>query len=86
MDVDVKASQDEERPVACPLEAPTFGRVPGLLALTAVTAGVFIQPAFFALVGGLLSILSLLLSPPHCRLLGLVALVASTIVGLRTFL
>lgn len=87
MDMDVKASQEQEneQAEACPLDAPSYGRLPGLMALAAVVAGAFTQPLFFALAGGLLAVLSLLLSPPRCRVLGLAALVAACAVGLRAF-
>ena len=82
----VKASQENEVVEACPLDAPAYGRVPGLLALAAAVAGVFMQPVFFGLAAGMLAVLSLLLSPARCRWLGLAALVAACVVGLRVFL
>lgn len=80
MSMDVKAAQNAE---ACPLASPVYGRVPGTLALAVAVAGVFTQPAFFSLAGGLLALLSLLLSPPRHRLLGIAGLVAAVTVGLR---
>lgn len=86
MDPGVKASQEKEAVEACPLDAPAYGRVPGLLALAAAVAGAFVQPVFFGLAAGMLAVLSLLLSPARCRWLGMSALVASCVVGLRGFL
>lgn len=86
MSMDVNVSHDEGSVEACPLSLPLYGRVPGALALAAAVAGVFVQPVFFSLAGGLLSLLSLLLSPPRCRLLGLAGLVAALTVGAHAVL
>jgi hypothetical protein len=58
------------RPAACPLDLPRTGRVPGLLSLAAIPAALLANPLFFALAGGLLGIISLLLSSARCRLPG----------------
>lgn len=45
MDVDVKTAQESAEVEACPLDAPAYGRLPGLLAWAAAAVGVFTQPA-----------------------------------------
>jgi hypothetical protein len=71
---------------ACPLDEPLTGRVPGVLALAVLPAAALINPLFIALAGGLLAILSLLLSGPGCRLLGLAGLLGSLTLGLARLL
>ncbi len=84
METGVKVARETEQQ-ACPLDAPVYGRVPGVLALVTAAVGLFTQPAFFGLAAGLLAVLSLLLSPARCRWLGLGALAAACTVGLRAF-
>jgi len=67
---------------ACPLDAPLTGRVPGFLALAVLPAAAFLNPLFVALAGGLLATLSLLLSGPGCRWLGMAGLLGSLTLGL----
>ena len=90
MGLSVKTSQEadlaENGQAACPLDSPRTGRVPGLLALVAIAAALWQGSLFFGLAGGLLAIISLLLSPPRCRVLGLSALMAACVVGLRVLL
>lgn len=62
---------------ACPLSAPRAARTPALLALAAAPAAVLVSPFFFGLAGGLLAVISLLLSPARCRCLGYVGLIAA---------
>ncbi|HCU53178.1 MAG TPA: hypothetical protein DIC36_02475 [Gammaproteobacteria bacterium] len=66
---------------ACPLDAPLTGRVPGFLALAVLPAAGVLNPLFIALAAGLLATLSLLLSGPGCRLLGVAGLLGSLTVG-----
>jgi hypothetical protein len=66
---------------ACPLDEPLTGRVPGLLALAVLPAAALLNPLFVALASGLLATLSLLLSGPGCRLLGVAGLLGSLTVG-----
>jgi hypothetical protein len=80
MTVPAKATPEEtggSATPACPLASPLIGRVPGLLSVAAVPAAVFVNPLFFGLAGGLLAVISLLLSPAHCRCLGVVGLVGA---------
>lgn len=67
---------------ACPLDEALTGRVPGVLALAVLPAAAFMNPLFIALAGGLLATLSLLLSGPGCRWLGMAGLLASLTLGL----
>lgn len=67
--------------IACPLASPLTARFPGLLALAAVPAAILVNPFFFGLAGGLLAAISLLLSPPRCRCLGVVGLIAAAAGG-----
>jgi hypothetical protein len=72
---------------ACPLSSPSAARIPGLLALAAAPAAVLVNPFFFGLAGGLLAVISLLLSPARCRCLGLVGLISTAAGGiLGTFI
>lgn len=71
---------------ACALDFPLFGRLPGLLSLAAIPGAVLANPAFFGLAGGLLAVISLLLSPPRQRRLGAFALVAAPAAGLAGYL
>ena len=66
---------------ACPLTSPLAARIPGLLSLAAVPAAILMNPFFFGLAGGLLAIISLLLSPPRCRCLGVVGLIGAVAGG-----
>ena len=75
-----------EEAEACPLMSPHLGRVPGSLAIAALPAAIFVNPMFFGLAGGLLGLLSILLSPPRCRMLGTVGLLGSIAAGLRVLL
>jgi hypothetical protein len=59
---------------ACPLSSSHAARLPGLLSLAAAPAAVLLNPFFFGLAGGLLAVISLLLSPARCRCLGIVGL------------
>jgi hypothetical protein len=67
---------------SCELPSPYVRRVPGVLALAAGFAALFVQPLFFALTGVLLAVISLLLSPPGCRLLGTLGLLAAITGGM----
>jgi hypothetical protein len=69
--------QANARAAACPLTSPLTARIPGLLSLAAVPAAVLMNPFFFGLAGGLLAIISLLLSPPRCHCLGVVGLIGA---------
>lgn len=66
---------------ACPLASPLTARIPGLLSLAAVPAAILMNPFFFGLAGGLLAVISLLLSPPRCRLLGVVGFIGAVAGG-----
>jgi len=71
---------------ACPLDLPFTGRIPAVLSLATLPGAVLVNPVFFGLAGGLLAVISLLLSPKRCRLIGVIALSSSMIamfVGLR---
>jgi len=72
------ASSAEE---ACPLDSPLTGRVPGLLALLLLPAVLIINPLFVLLASGMLAVISLLLSPPRCRLLGMAGLLGALTLG-----
>ena len=89
MGLGVKAPRDaglsESGNAACPLDSPLTGRVPGLLALVAISAALWQGSLFFGLAAGLLAVISLLLSPPRCCLLGSVGLVGSLAVILVRF-
>jgi len=61
----------------CPLDLPFTGRVPAVMSLVAIPGAVLVNPVFFGLAGGLLAIISLLLSPPRNRLIGLIAFAGS---------
>lgn len=67
--------------VACPLTTPLLGRVPGILAVATIPASLLFNPLFFNLAGGLLAVISLLMSPSRRRMLGLVGLVGTVLVG-----
>ncbi len=67
----------EDAAVACPLASPFAARIPGLLSLVAVPAAMAVNPFFFGMAGGLLAGISLLLSPPHCRRLGVAGLIGA---------
>jgi hypothetical protein len=86
----VKASAAADRAEvdaeACALTTPLLGRVPGLLALAAVPATLLLNPWFFGLAGGLLATISLLLSPPRCRMLGTIGLLGALAAGLYRLL
>jgi hypothetical protein len=71
---------------ACPLQRPRTGRIPALLSLAAVPGAVLVNPLFFGLAGGLLAVISLLLSPAGCRCIGSVALASSIVAGVTGFL
>lgn len=62
---------------ACPLDLPFTGRVPAILSLATIPGAVLASPMFFGLAGGLLAVISLLLSPKRCRLIGAIALIGS---------
>lgn len=66
---------------SCPLDSPRSGRIPGVLALAALPAAVFLKPVFFSLVAGLLAVLSLLLAPAGCRCLGAMGLLGAVTVA-----
>jgi len=71
---------------ACPLDLPFTGRVPAILSLATIPGAVLANPMFFGLAGGLLAVISLLLSPKRCRLIGVIALAGSVVaafLGLR---
>lgn len=67
---------------ACALDFPLTGRLPAVLALATIPGAVLANPAFFGLAGGLLAVISLLLSPPRHRRLGAFALVAALTAGI----
>jgi len=62
---------------ACPLASPPSTYIPGLLSLAAVPAAIVVDPFFFGLAGGLLAGISLLLSPPRRRSLGVAGLIGA---------
>lgn len=66
---------------ACPLMSPLGARIPGLLSLAAVPAAILMNPFFFSLAGGLLAVISLLLSPPRRRYLGVAGLIGAVLGG-----
>ncbi len=68
--------------VACALDLPLTGRLPGLLSLATTPGAVLANPLFFGLAGGLLAVISLLLSPPRHRRLGAFALVGALTAGI----
>lgn len=86
MDADVNAgkhdTQAAAREAVCPLDLPLTGRLPALLALATIPAAVLANPVFFGVAGGLLAIISLLLSQARCRCIGMVALAGSVAAGL----
>ena len=87
MDETSRATAREDAAVACPLTAPFAARIPGLLSLAAVPAAMVVNPFFFGLAGGLLAGISLLLSPPRHRRLGVAGLIgAVTGSGLGVFI
>lgn len=67
--------------VACPLTTPLLGRIPGVLAVATIPASLFLNPLFFNLAGGLLAVISLLMSPARHRILGVVGLIGSVVLG-----
>lgn len=71
----------DEDAESCPLASPRSGRVPGVLALAALPAAVFVKPVFFSLVAALLAVLSLLLAPAGCRCLGAMGLLGAVTVA-----
>jgi len=71
-----KAPEHEEIEV-CPLVSPLVWRVPGFGSIAAFPAAISFAAPFFSLAGGLLALLSMLLSPPRRRGLGLLGLAAS---------
>jgi hypothetical protein len=66
---------------SCPLYSPRSGRIPGVLALAALPAAVFLKPVFFSLAAALLAVLSLLLAPAGCRCLGAMGLLGAVTVA-----
>jgi hypothetical protein len=66
---------------ACPLDSPLSGRIPGVLALVALPAAVFVKPLFFSVAASLLALLSLLLAPAGCRCLGAMGLLGAVTVA-----
>jgi len=84
MDLDSRASSHnpaEAGVAACPVTTPLLGRIPGWLALATVPLGLYLNPLFCSLAGGLLAVISLLMSAPRARLLGLAGLVGSVVAG-----
>ena len=75
-----RGAADQEA-ASCPLDSPLSGRIPGLLALAALPAALFLKPLFFSLAGGLLAVLSLLLAPSGCRCLGAMGLLGAVTVA-----
>jgi hypothetical protein len=75
------ASPDAED-AACPLTSPLIGRVPGWLSLAAMAAAFFTGAPFFSMAGALLAVISLLLSPPRCRVVGVAGLIGAVASGL----
>ena len=65
----------------CPLSSPLVAGIPGLLSIAAVPVAILMSPFFFGIAGGLLAIISLLLSPPRRRYLGIVGLVGAVVGG-----
>lgn len=83
MNSDTKAVQESIESgsgEACPLDSPLTGRIPGVLSLLAIPGAVFLNPLFFGLAGGLLGVISVLLSPPRCRLLGSAGMLGAVVV------
>lgn len=76
----------DQEAVACPLDSPLSGRIPGLLALAALPAAVLLKPLFFSLAGGLLAVVSLLLAPAGCRCLGALGLLGAVTVAMVVLL
>ena len=66
---------------ACSLASPLTAYIPGWLSLAAVPAAIVVNPFFFGLAGGLLAGISLLLSPPRCRSLGVIGLIGAVAGG-----
>jgi hypothetical protein len=66
---------------ACPLTTPLLGRIPGVLAVASIPVSLFLHSRFFILAGGLLAVISLLMSPPRSRILGLAGLAGAVLVG-----
>lgn len=83
MDTSVKTPPDEsaDAGAACPLTTPLLGRIPGVLAVASIPASLILHSLFFVLAGVLLAAISLLMSPPRSRLLGLAGLVGALLVG-----
>lgn len=75
-----RGSGDEDAE-SCPLVSPRSGRIPGMLALAALPAAVFLKPVFFSLAAALLAALSLLLAPAGCRCLGAMGLLGAVTVA-----
>jgi len=83
MNSGIKATRDAAETgndEACPLDSPLTGRFPGVLSLLAIPGAVFLNPLFFGLAGGLLGVISVLLSPPRCRLLGSAGMLGAVVV------
>ncbi len=66
---------------SCPVLSPLTVRLPGLLSLAAVPAAILMNPFFFSLAGGLLASISLLLSAPRHRGLGIAGLIGAVVGG-----
>ena len=84
MDLDSRASPHnpaEAGVVACPVTTPLLGRIPGWLAVATVSLGLCLNPLFCSLAGGLLAVISLLMSASRGRVLGLAGLVGSVALG-----
>jgi hypothetical protein len=84
MDSSVKTPLDqlaEAGAVACPLTTPLLGRIPGVLAVATIPVSLFFNPLFFNLAGGLLAMISLLMSPPRGRMPGVAGLIGSVLLG-----
>jgi len=79
-DIDVGGKTGSE--AACPLDLLLTGRIPALISLAAIPGAVLVNPVFFGLAGGMLAVISLLLSPARCRCIGLIALAGSIAAGL----
>jgi len=81
IDTTEKNASSAAESTACALDFPLTGHVPGFLSLATIPGAVLVNPLFFGLAGGLLAIISLLLSPPRHRRVGAVAFIGALIAG-----
>ncbi len=85
MATDIDTTEENASPTAestaCALDFPFTGRLPGFLSLATIPGAILVNPLFFGLAGGLLAIISLLLSPPRHRRVGALAFIGALIAG-----